>query len=176
MIVAKERSAGSYRLSAYYLATTLSMFPLVLIHPSLFIILVFPITGLMGVGNFFGIWFVLLLQYFTTQVCRREAGKGWGRGREGVGEGQRRGGGGEKGWGRSREGVGEGERKGGVAGKEVGEEWGSGREWVGEGRRRYGQEWVYAWIPLLYSWLKYVLCMWSLLTRFMNSLTLFFLL
>ena len=75
VVVAKERSAGSYRLSAYYLATTVSLLPLVLLHPSLFIIPVFPITGLVGVGNFFGTWFVMLLQYFTTQVWRRQEGE-----------------------------------------------------------------------------------------------------
>ena len=67
-MVSKERAAGSYHLSAYYLAKTLSEIPLILFLPSIFIVLVLPISGIQGAGSFFGAWLTILLGCFSLQV------------------------------------------------------------------------------------------------------------
>ena len=68
-VISKERAAGSYHLSAYFLAKNLSELPLILALPSIFIIFVFPIAGIINPGSFFGSWFTVLFSSFTLQVC-----------------------------------------------------------------------------------------------------------
>lgn len=53
MVINKERSAGWYRLSAYYLAKMTSEVPLILIQPVMFITVVYWCVGLNGVSAFF---------------------------------------------------------------------------------------------------------------------------
>jgi energy-coupling factor transporter ATP-binding protein EcfA2 len=67
LVVSKERAAGSYHLSAYYLAKTLSEIPLILFLPSIFVVLVLPISGIQGAGSFFGAWLTILLGCFSLQ-------------------------------------------------------------------------------------------------------------
>ncbi|KAL5007552.1 hypothetical protein ScPMuIL_016358 [Solemya velum] len=52
-VVSRERSAGWYRLLAYYLAKMTSELPLILIHPVFFITVVYWCVGLNGVASFF---------------------------------------------------------------------------------------------------------------------------
>ena len=68
VVINKERASGSYHLSAYYLAKTLSELPLVLILPSIHVVIVYWAAGLNGWASFFGTWFFILLGGFLTQV------------------------------------------------------------------------------------------------------------
>ena len=67
-VVNKERAAGYYRLSAYYLAKLFSELPLVLCQPTLFFVAVYWMTGLNRSEAFLGAFFVLLLTAITGQV------------------------------------------------------------------------------------------------------------
>ena len=67
-VISKERSAGSYRLSAYYIAKTVSELPLQIIMPTLFYTYIYWMTGLGGVTKFFMTWPMLLLATITGQV------------------------------------------------------------------------------------------------------------
>lgn len=67
-VVNKERAAGYYRLSAYYLAKLFSELPLVLCQPTLFYTAVYWMTGLNRSESFLGGLFVLLLTAITGQV------------------------------------------------------------------------------------------------------------
>ena len=67
-VISKERASGSYHLSAYYLAKTLSELPLLFMLPSLYIIIVYWAAGLNGPAGFFASWALLLLSGFTAQV------------------------------------------------------------------------------------------------------------
>lgn len=53
MVVNKERSAGWYRLSAYYLAKMTSELVLILLQPTVFVVISYWIVGLNGVTSFF---------------------------------------------------------------------------------------------------------------------------
>ncbi|PFX21357.1 ABC transporter G family member 22 [Stylophora pistillata] len=66
-VVNKERAAGYYRLSAYYLAKLCSELPLVLCQPTLFYTAVYWMTGLNRSEAFLGNLFVLLLTAITGQ-------------------------------------------------------------------------------------------------------------
>jgi len=66
-VVNKERAAGYYRLSAYYLAKLCSELPLVVLQPTLFLIIVYWMTGLNRSEAFLGTLFVLLLTALTGQ-------------------------------------------------------------------------------------------------------------
>jgi len=68
VVISKERATGTYHLSAYYLAKTLSELPLLLLLPSIFIIPVYWAAGLNGPASFFGTWFILLTNCFVAQV------------------------------------------------------------------------------------------------------------
>lgn len=68
IVIAKERASGSYHLSAYYLAKTVSELPIMLILPSAYIIIVYWSAGLNpNVGFFFASWGVLILHAFVGQ-------------------------------------------------------------------------------------------------------------
>ena len=67
----KERAAGYYRLSAYYLAKLCSELPLVVLQPTLFLIIVYWMTGLNRSEAFLGTLFVLLLTALTGQVWKQ---------------------------------------------------------------------------------------------------------
>ncbi|KAL9969972.1 hypothetical protein ACROYT_G022267 [Oculina patagonica] len=66
-VVNKERAAGYYRLSAYYLAKLFSELPLVMIQPTLFLIIVYWVTGLNRSEAFLAQLFLLLLTAITGQ-------------------------------------------------------------------------------------------------------------
>ncbi|XP_052797603.1 uncharacterized protein LOC128229820 [Mya arenaria] len=66
-IISKERAAGAYRLSAYYLAKTVSELPLKIVVPSLFYTFVFWMSGLGNVRQFFMTWPILMLSVFSAQ-------------------------------------------------------------------------------------------------------------
>ena len=67
-MIHKERASGSYHLSAYYLAKTISELPIMLILPSAYIIIVYWAAGLNSLASFFGSWFVIILHCFVGQV------------------------------------------------------------------------------------------------------------
>ena len=64
----KERAAGYYRLSAYYLAKLFSELPLIICQPTLFLIIVYWMTGLNRSVAFLGTLSVVLLTAITGQV------------------------------------------------------------------------------------------------------------
>lgn len=73
--LAKERAADMYRLSAYYMSSTLCDLAAELIHPTLFIALVYFMTGLKS--DFLTFSFTLLSVYLvaiTAQVHIISAG------------------------------------------------------------------------------------------------------
>jgi ABC-type multidrug transport system permease subunit len=67
VVVNKERSSGSYHLSAYYLAKTISEMPLILFLPSIYVVIVYWAAGLNGWSSFFGSWFFILCSGFMAQ-------------------------------------------------------------------------------------------------------------
>ena len=67
-VISKERAAGAYRLSAYYLAKSASELPLHILAPTLFYTFIFWMAGLGGVPEFFATLPLLLLATITAQV------------------------------------------------------------------------------------------------------------
>ncbi|KAI8517110.1 hypothetical protein Bbelb_056910 [Branchiostoma belcheri] len=67
VVLNKERAAGYYRLSAYYLAKLTSELPLTLLLPSGFLTLCYWMAGLNTVGPFFATWAVLMLSSLAGQ-------------------------------------------------------------------------------------------------------------
>ncbi|XP_076115530.1 uncharacterized protein LOC143083181 [Mytilus galloprovincialis] len=67
MVINKERSAGWYRLSAYYLAKMTSEIPLILVQPILFITVVYWCVGLNGVTAFFATIGTLIIHAIAGQ-------------------------------------------------------------------------------------------------------------
>ena len=75
VIVNKERSSGSYRLSSYFAAKMLSELPLNIFLPSIYIIVVYWAAGLNpSAAAFFGTWFFMILNALTTQASGGEEG------------------------------------------------------------------------------------------------------
>ncbi|XP_052215978.1 uncharacterized protein LOC127834288 isoform X2 [Dreissena polymorpha] len=66
-LITKERSAGAYRLSAYYLARTVSELPLQIVVPTLFYTFVYWMAGLNDVTVFFMTLPILLLSVISAQ-------------------------------------------------------------------------------------------------------------
>lgn len=67
-VITKERASGSYRLSAYYVAKMTSDLPLSLLLPTVMYFLVFIMSGIGGVGEFFMTFPFILLQVLLSQV------------------------------------------------------------------------------------------------------------
>jgi len=81
-MVIKERSSGMYRLSAYYLARTLSDLPMECAYPSIFVILVYFLSGLrLSAGAFFANWLSTMLSLLTSQSTGLMIGAGISNGK-----------------------------------------------------------------------------------------------
>jgi hypothetical protein len=77
MVINKERSAGWYRLSAYYLAKMTSEVPLILIQPVMFITVVYGCVGLNGVSAFFATIGTIIIHAIAGQVSKDGLGVVW---------------------------------------------------------------------------------------------------
>ena len=67
----RERSAGLYRLSAYYLAVMTTEIPVQFILPTIYVIINYWMVNLMPAGvNFIGIWLILVLASYVAQVSQ----------------------------------------------------------------------------------------------------------
>jgi len=69
-VINKERASGTYRLSSYYLAKTLSELPLAMIHPTISILIFYWLAGMNGytvATAFIGSWLVLLISALSAQ-------------------------------------------------------------------------------------------------------------
>eukprot|EP00045_Choanoeca_perplexa_P009494 m.91878 g.91878 ORF g.91878 m.91878 type:complete len:599 (-) comp14922_c0_seq3:13-1809(-) len=67
VIVRKERAAGTYQLSAYLVAKLLSELPVLVVLPSLYLLLTYPIIGLLVGPGGFVVWLTLLLSTWVAQ-------------------------------------------------------------------------------------------------------------
>jgi len=67
-MLVKERQSGMYRLSAYYVARTLSDLPMDCLLPTLFVWIIYWMTGLrLSAGAFFANWWAMLLIILVAQ-------------------------------------------------------------------------------------------------------------
>eukprot|EP00794_Sanderia_malayensis_P015415 gene15415-16989_t len=66
-VITKERAAGMYRLSAYYLAKSVSELPLVILQPVIFLIIVYWMAGLNRSAWFIVSLLFLILSTITSQ-------------------------------------------------------------------------------------------------------------
>lgn len=67
-MLTKERSSGMYRLSSYFMASTVGDLPMVLVLPTVFVIITYFMAGLkLTVGHFFGTLFALLFSVLVSQ-------------------------------------------------------------------------------------------------------------
>jgi hypothetical protein len=65
-VIEKERRSGAYRLSAYYIAKMLGEAPLVIVLPSLYLVVAYPLLG-GSVGAFFGVLVSQMLSSLAAQ-------------------------------------------------------------------------------------------------------------
>ena len=75
VVIHKERSAGWYRLSAYYLAKMTSELPLILVQPAIFVVVSYWCVGFNGVAAFFGTIVVVMVNAVVGQVGLAACGK-----------------------------------------------------------------------------------------------------
>jgi ABC-type multidrug transport system permease subunit len=68
VIIRKERSAGSYRLSAYYFGKCLSEVPLVVCYPIVFLVVFYWLCGLNPSVAFLGQALTLIINAILAQV------------------------------------------------------------------------------------------------------------
>ncbi|KAG9509334.1 ABC transporter G family member 27 [Fragariocoptes setiger] len=66
-VINKERSAGSYRLSSYYIAKMIGELPLVIALPSAFHIITYPLLGFYSLSSFFMLWIFAVLNSVVAQ-------------------------------------------------------------------------------------------------------------
>jgi ATP-binding cassette subfamily G (WHITE) protein 2 len=65
----RERSAGLYRLSAYFLSLTTVELPMTGVLPTMYVTIIYWLAGLTAsAANFISFWIVLLLNVFMSQV------------------------------------------------------------------------------------------------------------
>lgn len=69
VVIRKERSAGSYRLSAYFLAKCLSEIPLVICYPIIFLFIFYWLCGLNPSFAFLGQALNVVTNAILSQVC-----------------------------------------------------------------------------------------------------------
>ena len=68
-VINKERLAGYYRLSAYYLSKTFSEVPLVLIQPAVFFTIVFLMSGInYNIVQYFALLGLILMTVVAAHV------------------------------------------------------------------------------------------------------------
>jgi len=68
-VVRRERIAGIYRLSAYFLAVVTTEIPVVIIIATMFVSVSYWMAKLMpAAANFIGYWFTILMFCFACQV------------------------------------------------------------------------------------------------------------
>ena len=68
-VFTRERAAGLYRLSAYYLAVMTTEIPVTFILTTMFVVVVYWMVNLMpAASNFISHWMILELSTFTAQV------------------------------------------------------------------------------------------------------------
>jgi len=65
-VVEKERLSGAYRLSAYYIAKMIGEAPLVMVLPTIYLIVAYPLLG-GSVTAFFGIVLIQMLSSLAAQ-------------------------------------------------------------------------------------------------------------
>jgi len=71
-VFARERSAGLYRLSAYYLAMMTTEIPVTFLLTTMYVCVVYWMVNLSpSVGNFIAHWMILEVSTFTAQVSHR---------------------------------------------------------------------------------------------------------
>ena len=68
MVINKERSAGWYRLSAYYLAKMTSELVLILLQPLVFVVIAYWVVGLNGIAAFFATIGTVFINSIAGQV------------------------------------------------------------------------------------------------------------
>jgi len=68
-VFSRERAAGLYRLSAYYLAVMTTEIPVTFAMTTIFVVIVYWMCNLMPASfNFIAHWLILELSTFTAQV------------------------------------------------------------------------------------------------------------
>jgi len=68
-VFTRERAAGLYRLSAYYLAVMTTEIPVTFIMTTMFVLIVYWMVNLMpATFNFIAHWLILELSTFAAQV------------------------------------------------------------------------------------------------------------
>ena len=67
-VVQKERQSGSYRMSSYYLAKTLSELPLTMVLPTLYLLISYTLLGASSWGTTFLHMIMLILNALVAQV------------------------------------------------------------------------------------------------------------
>jgi len=68
-VVRRERMAGFYRLSAYFLAVLTTEIPVIIIIITMFVTIPYWVVKLTpAAGNFLGHWFTMLMLAFACQV------------------------------------------------------------------------------------------------------------
>ena len=71
-VVRRERMAGIYRLSAYFLAVMTTEIPVVTVITTMFVTVTYWMAGLTpAAGNFLGHWLIVLMAAFACQVNLR---------------------------------------------------------------------------------------------------------
>ena len=65
-VVEKERLSGAYRLSAYYIAKMIGEAPLVMVLPSVYLIVAYPLLG-GSFTAFVGVLFIQMLSSLASQ-------------------------------------------------------------------------------------------------------------